>query len=120
MLNKTRPSQALRGLLRCSLVVLTTIAPHAAYADATSTLVVTIKPQRAVDDGAKWRYVANGTPSQWFASGHKVTGLDDGDLVIEGSQPQQGPCKAPAKDMIEIRPGRPHIRELDYTSASCK
>ena len=93
MLNKTRPSQALRGLLRCSLVVLTTIAPHAAYADATSTLVVTIKPQRAVDDGAKWRYVANGTPSQWFASGHKVTGLDDGDLVDKRRSDDISTCR---------------------------
>ena len=113
--------KVLKRFLACSVVVLSVITIQSADADATSTLVVTIKPQRAVDDGAKWRYVVNGAPSQWFPSGYKVIGLDDGDIVIEGSPPQQGsPCKMPAKDIFEIRPGRPHVRELDYSSGACK
>ena len=121
MLKRMHTSRQARCLIGYAFSVLAAIPLQAANADATSTLVVTIKPQRAIDDGAKWRYVVNGTPSPWYANGYKVTGIDDGDVVIEAGPPQQGsPCKAPAKDILEIRPGRPHLREFDYTTPTCR
>jgi hypothetical protein len=121
MLNSMHKSRQFRRLIGFAIGALLVIPFQAANADATSSLVVTIKPQRAIDDGAKWRYVVNGTPSQWYASGYKIIGLDDGDIMIEAGQPQQGsPCKAPTKDILEIRPGRSHMREFDYTTPTCR
>lgn len=112
---------AIRGLMLCSLIAFATVRSQDAFADATSTLVVTITPQRAIDDGAKWRYLENGNPSRWYPSGYKVTGLPDGDVSIEGGRPQNGsPCNPPSHEIVEIRPNRPHMRELDYMSKSCR
>lgn len=104
----------------CAAVLSASPINHA-FADANSTLVVTIKPQKAIDEGAKWRYVVNGVPSVWYSSGHKVTGIEDGDVAIEGnSVPPTSGCRTPSRDIVEIRPGRPHLRELDYSTPTCR
>ena len=103
------------------LVGATCLVPHGpSLADERSLLTVIITPQRAIDDGGKWRVVINKVPSQWHISGEKIVGIVDGDVVVEGNEPLNSPCKKPNNDIVEIRPGKAHLRSLDFSAEGCR
>lgn len=97
------------------------IVGFSALSTDSPSLVVSITPQRAVNDGAMWRWkLKDGTHvSPWRLPNEYDSTVISGEVLVEAIPLSHSPCKAPTSTQTVTVAGSTYFA-IEYLGQACK